>query len=326
MGTVMVVAADVSAALNGPSRPQVKNPTQNRTAHVEKQPAWRLNPVQGKTRNTVHVAVNEYVRAVQYDRDDTPDICEVYGSLHCKADTDGVPECVLGVTSASGIDSVVTHACVQSIEPNGHTNTVNHTHKLRFVPPTSQFELCAYKMCATSIRLPLRGFFQMKTIRKQTVRLLIQLKLDDEVPNNFDFCEVVLPLRRGKIVSVDAQPTSGAMSLSGGGHGLTWTLGQKWKTREVACPATVRFSDDEEPIDRADRFLTGDNAVLDVRFKVADFTLSRCKVDTTMFGSSLPSSSRVKLSTSRQFLSTNYTIWNSLGKSRRCLHPEKMAG
>eukprot|EP00041_Stephanoeca_diplocostata_P038397 m.1512916 g.1512916 ORF g.1512916 m.1512916 type:complete len:141 (+) comp25213_c0_seq42:637-1059(+) len=94
MGTVMVVAADVSAALNGPSRPQVKNPTQNRTAHVEKQPAWRLNPVQGKTRNTVHVAVNEYVRAVQYDRDDTPDICEVYGSLHCKADTDGIVKCL----------------------------------------------------------------------------------------------------------------------------------------------------------------------------------------------------------------------------------------
>lgn len=164
MGTISVVAADVATAL-GSGRAAAL------TQADERQPAWRPDPPpppqgkksgQGKVKGVLHVNLNEYVRAVQYDLDMTPDVCEVYGTVHCKAEIEDAPEVTLGIASTSGVESMVTHASVQSLKPTGLSTVVNLTHKLRFVPPSSEFELCGYKMCSSTIKLPIRGFFQMK--------------------------------------------------------------------------------------------------------------------------------------------------------------------
>jgi AP-5 complex subunit mu-1 len=168
MGTISVVAADVATALCSPEasvasiQPEVR------------QPAWRPTPAppqsqggkkgQGKHSGVLHLTLNEYVRAIQYDTEDTPDICEVYGTVYCKAEVKVVPEFTISIASTSGVESMVTHASVQALKPTDLSTVVNLVHTLRFVPPSSRFELCGYKMCSSTIKLPIRGFFQMKVL------------------------------------------------------------------------------------------------------------------------------------------------------------------
>eukprot|EP00038_Savillea_parva_P022138 m.36945 g.36945 ORF g.36945 m.36945 type:complete len:488 (-) comp5456_c0_seq1:165-1628(-) len=328
LGTVTVVAADVTTALGSPEA------SMHRPQPERRQPAWRPAPpppstggrmstVGRGTKGVLHLHVHEFVRAVQYDDATAPDICEVFGRVHCKADVEDVPEFTIALTSSSGVESMVTHAAVQSLEPAGLGTTVNLTHRLRFVPPSSEFELCGYKMCSTTIRLPVRGFFQMKALNRKSTRILIQLKLEDGLPNTFEFCDVRLPFPGRLIDSIDGSPTSGALSVSPSGGEVVWNLGHKWKTREIAAPLTVTFkSTTASDAATVDPFLTGDNGCLHVRFKMPNFTMSDSKVDPNSL--TYTTSGKIKLNTTRHFAATDYKIWNSLGKSRRCLPPEQL--
>ena len=114
-------------------------------------------------------------------------------------------------------------AQVQALEPTGLATVVNLMHKLRFVPPAAQFELCGYKMCSTTIKLPIRGFFQMKAINENSTRILVQLKLEEGLPNQFDFCEARVPFQGRTVASIDGTPTSGSLAVSPSGRlPVTW--------------------------------------------------------------------------------------------------------
>jgi len=335
LGTVSVVAADVATALaaagaaGAPPPPPPDHTTQ---------PAWRPQPGPasvpgkkghgGKGKGVLQLHLNEYVRAVLYDSESTPDICEVFGWVHCKAEVEVAPEFTVGITSSSGVESMVTHASVQSLKPSGLASVVNLSHKLRFVPPSSRFELCGYKMCSSTIRLPIRGYFQMKAINGQSTRILIQLKLEEGLPNAFEYCEARLPFQGRVIESIDGSPNSGAVAVAPSGREVVWNLGHKWKSREVAAPVTVTFAPERGERGGAapevtDPFITGDTGCVHLRFKMPDFTMSDSRVDPNSL--TYNSAAKIKLATTRHFASTDYKIWNSLGRSRRCLPPEQLA-
>lgn len=81
----------------------------------------------------------------------------------------------------------------------------------------------------------------MKSINATSTRVLIQLKLEAGVPNNFEFCEARLPLPSRRIASIDGSPTSGTLAVASSRREVVWTLGHKWKSREIAAPATITF-------------------------------------------------------------------------------------
>ena len=54
-------------------------------------PGWK--PFFYRGRPSIEVAITERVMGVQYDQDDIADICEVYGTVDCLADVEGVRIC-----------------------------------------------------------------------------------------------------------------------------------------------------------------------------------------------------------------------------------------
>ena len=74
-GTVLVTSAHVVSKMQTtklPSKPL-----------TEKQMAWKPEP-KSKGRDQLHLVIKEVVRAIQYDSEDVPDVCEVYGHVQCK--------------------------------------------------------------------------------------------------------------------------------------------------------------------------------------------------------------------------------------------------
>lgn len=159
-------------------------------------------------------------------------------------------------------------------------------------------------------------FFQLKAIGSEKVQMLLQLKLAELMPSNYDSFQVTIPLSsRGKITKVESAPAVGTVFVDKGN--LVWRIGQKWKSPEVSMPATVHFSD--EPIDTTapgyDAFLCGLNCYAQVSFKATEFSIAGTTIDPSSVTSS--ASAKVKPQVVREFSSAEYMIWNSLGDSRR---------
>ena len=90
--------------------------------------------------------------------------------------------------------------------------------KIRFSPPADQFTLCHYQSSSLAF-LPVRGFYQMKVSLSlsllhnllassiniilfsfppsvkgdSTIKILVQLKLNESVKNSFEFFDVQIP-------------------------------------------------------------------------------------------------------------------------------------
>lgn len=221
------------------------------------------------------------------------------------------------------------------------------SHRLRFAPPAHQFELCNYAVQEGAVKLPIRGFFQMKAISGDSAQMLIQLKVDDALPGTFDSCEARVPFSgRGKIVDVEANPGVGSVVVEDDGKTILWKIGQrKKKSSELTLPATVRFAksakrggggggkaaaaavvgagagntDDVDP--NEDPFCTGSNSFVKITFQVNDYSMGGCSIDAASVASS--GASKVKINVTKRFTSGEYLIWNSLGKSRRCIPPSQ---
>lgn len=286
----------------------------------QKQPAWRPAVYRGSSR--LQLVVKEEIRAVQYDRQEVADVWETYGSVQCKAELEGHPDILLTLVSAPGsapLDHLITHTCVQSADvaiasPSG---TDQRNRKIRFSAPNETFTLCNYQVSALPM-LPIRGFYQMKG--EKTVQILVQLKLNEMVRNNFEYCEVRLPFfHRGPIQRIDnVSPTyiSSALSVLPDKRTVVWSIGQKFPSKgmEVSLQATILFPDHYTPLsgtDSDDPFCVGLNTYADLFFKVPDFTLSGCSIDTRSITLFPPS--KYKLSLGKELVSSHYRIWNSHG-------------
>lgn len=75
-------------------------------------------------------------------------------------------------------------------------------------------------------------------------KVLIQLKLSDSVPNQFESCCVVIPFGSagGAVDSFEVSPTEGAVRRGPDAATLVWDLGPTVVGRKLECalPMTVR--------------------------------------------------------------------------------------
>jgi AP-5 complex subunit mu-1 len=243
---------------------------------AQKQPAWRPAMYRGSSK--LHVIVREEIRGVQYDKKEVADAWETFGSVVCKAELEGHPDVLLTLVSpppSPPLDHLLTHPCVQSadvtpLSPLRGPPDQLRNRKIRFSAPNETFTLCSYQVSSLPV-LPIRGFYQMKGESK--VQLLVQLKLSENVKNNFELCEVRLPFfHRGpiqKIENVSPVTASAALSTLPDKRTLVWNIGQRFpsKTLELSLQATVRFPDHYTPtggVDTDDPFCVGLNTYADV--------------------------------------------------------------
>lgn len=287
---------------------------------VEKRPAWK--PFLYRERPNVDFSLVEEISAIQYDSPKIPNVWKVTGSVSCQVDVEGLPE-VSVVLRKEKSHIQLTSIC---IHPNVQNSDFFDTLKFTFCPPLHRFVLCHY--AATNIsKLPLRGYYQMKESSSNEVKILVQLKLDEEVNNDFEYCHVDIPFpNRGKIISLDALPTAGTVTVNPSReNALRWNIGNKFTSRnlEVALPATICFeksSNDNSPTQLEDPFCVGTNAYISINFKVNDWTLSGLNIDKKQFAIS-PKTANNQLTVSRRLVSGEYLIWNSWGKARYSISP-----
>ncbi|KAF7201867.1 AP-5 complex subunit mu-1 [Nothobranchius furzeri] len=297
-----------------PTTPAVPIP-----AGTQKQPAWKTGLHRGRA--MVNVAVTETVRSMQYGNQSRQDLWDVYGTVTCKCEVEGVlPNVTVTLSlppNGSPLQDILVHPCVTSLDSSILTSSsvdnldgsaFSGPYKFPFSPPLEPFRLCSY---TSQVPVPpILGLYQLKEEDNQ-LRLTASLKLHETVKNNFEYCEAHLPLfNRNQMGGADVKVSFGQVDVSKEKNLLVWALGQKFpKSREVSLEAKINFSGQSPG--PCDPLCTGLTAYIKLHFKVPDMTLSGCSVD--QHSVQVYSSSKPRIATSRELLCKEYYIWNSTG-------------
>ena len=288
----------------------------------QKRPAWKPYLYHGRQR--LAITIEEQISAMQYDNPAIPDVSKITGSIYCKAELEGNPEVSVTIPEKYRKEAVLnnftTHQLVQESSEPGPGK------KLCFPASSQEMMLCTYHVDGLNL-LPLRGFYQMKETGANEMKLLVQLKLMDDMNNEFEYCRAILPFpNKGVIDSIDSTPTSGTVSIADNGRSVVWEIGTQFtsRNREVALPATLQFKSSEGASrdtstgaleDTADHFCVDRNAYVQLNFKMQNFTFSRMEFDKTHV-SFYPKAAKAQFMLTQQVVSGEYLIWNSLGKAR----------
>ncbi|KAJ8290489.1 hypothetical protein GJAV_G00013530 [Gymnothorax javanicus] len=286
---------------------------------TQRQPAWKAGLYRGRA--VVSVALSEMVRLMQYGSRDRQDLWDVYGSVTCKCEVEGVlPEVTVTLSlppNGSPLQDILVHPCVTSLDASILTATSvdendgsadSGPYKFPFSPPLEPFRLCSY---TSQVPVPpILGSYQLKEEEGQ-LRLTVSLKLHESVRNSFEYCEAHLPFfNRGQLSNVDLKVSSGQLDVSREKSLLVWVLGQKFpKSREVTLGGTVAFSGNSSG--PTDPLCTGLTAYIKMYFRIPDLTLSGCTVD--LHSVQVYSTAKARITTSRELVSAEYYIWNSTG-------------
>lgn len=290
-----------------------------------KQPSWRPAVYRGNSR--LQLTIKEEMQAAQYDKPEVADDWQVYGTVQAKVELEGHPDVLLTLATppvTPPIDHLVLHSCVQSADAEPTDGTDSRNRKIRFSAPLESFTLCHYLASQVSF-LPVRGFYQMKG--DHTVKLLIQLKLNEIVKNNFEYFEVHMPFfNRGPIDRVDSivpVTASTALSLSQDRKTIVWDIGQRFpsKSLEMSLQATVHFPEHPSPAEGScchegvedGPYFVGLSSYIELIFKIPDYTISNCNIDARSV--TLFPSTKYKLIINRELGCSKYRIWNSHGKA-----------
>ncbi|XP_001516642.2 AP-5 complex subunit mu-1 [Ornithorhynchus anatinus] len=285
----------------------------------QRQPAWKASLYRGKAQVTI--GITEKVKSMQYDKRDVADIWQVYGTVTCKCDLEGVMPAVtvsLNLPSnGSPLQDILVHPCVTSLDSAiltscsvdaGDDSAFGGPYKFPFTPPLDPFHLCHY---TSQVPVPpILGFYQLKEEEGQ-LKLSVHLKLHESVKNGFEYCEARIPFyNRGPITHLEYKVSSGQLDLSREKSSLIWILGQKFpKSLEVSLTGTVAFgaaSQRQQPIDP---ICIGETAHVKLYFRIPDYTLTGCYAD--QHSVQVFSPGKPKISTSRELISSDYYIWNS---------------
>ena len=146
------------------------------------------------------------------------------------------------LTSPRPLGATSLHACVLAAETRAQGGT-NNQLKLRFSPPLETFDLVHFQN-NTDFMLPFRGFYQLKSVSTNTVKLLLQLKLNDSFTNQLEYFSVTLPLPgRGRITEWDGVPTGGSVQLGAEAASLVWQIGKMPpKNNAISFQGIVHFT------------------------------------------------------------------------------------
>lgn len=297
-----------------PATPIASSPAGN-----QKQPAWRTGLHRGRA--SVSVALVETARSMQYGNQSAQDMWDVYGTVTCKCEVEGVlPNVTVTLSlppNGSPLQDILVHPCVTSMDTsiltacsidNSDGSAFSGPYKFPFCPPVEPFRLCSY---TSQVPVPpILGSYELKEEDNQ-LRVSVSLKLHESVKNSFDYCEAHLPFfNRDQIGNVEVKVSSGHLDVSKEKNLLIWNLGQKFpKSREVTMDGKISFSGPSPG--PADPLCTGLTAYIKMYFKVSDITLSGCCVD--QHSVQVYSSAKPRIVTSRELLSKDYFIWNSTG-------------
>ncbi|XP_069570969.1 AP-5 complex subunit mu-1 [Brachyistius frenatus] len=289
------------------------------SAGAQKQPAWKTGLHRGRA--VVNVALLETVRSMQYGNRSRQDLWDVFGTVTCKCEVEGVlPNVTLTLSlppNGSPLQDILVHPCVTSLDSsiltamsvdNCDSSAFSGPYKFPFSPPLEPFRLCSY---TSQVPVPpILGSYQLKEEENQ-LRLSVTLKLHESVKNSFEYCEARLPFfNRDQMGNVDVKVSSGQLDVLKEKNLLVWALGQKFpKSREVTMEGKISFSGPTPG--PADPLCTKLTAYIKLYFKVPDMTLSGCCVD--QHSVQVYSSAKPRIVTCRELQSKEYFIWNSTG-------------
>ncbi|KAM9842345.1 AP-5 complex subunit mu-1 [Aulostomus maculatus] len=288
-------------------------------AGSQKQPAWKTGFYRGRA--VVNIALLETVRSMQYGNQSQQDLWDVYGTVTCKCDVEGVlPNVMVTLTlppNGSPLQDILVHPCVTSLDSsilvsssvdNFDSSGFSGPYKFPFSPPLEPFRLCSY---TSQVPVPpILGLYQLKE-DDNLLRVSVTLKLHESVKNSFEYCDAHIPFfNRDQMSVVDVKVSSGQLDVVKEKNLLVWILGQKFpKSREVTMEGRISFSGPAPgPTDPLCTELT---AYIRLYFKVPDTTLSGCSVD--QHSVQVYSSAKPRIITSRELQAKEYYIWNSTG-------------
>ncbi|KAG2457813.1 AP5M1 protein, partial [Polypterus senegalus] len=190
---------------------------------TQKQPAWK--PGIHKGRAQVAVAISEQVRSMQYGNPSKPDTWDVFGTVSCKCDLEGVlPNVTVTLSlppNGSPLQDIVVHHCVTSLDSSvltassvdeSDSSAFSGPYKFPFSPPLEPFRLCCY---TSQVPVPpILGSYQLIE-ELGRLKVTVNLKLHESVKNGFEYCEVQLPFfNRGQLASVDLRVTTGQLEVT----------------------------------------------------------------------------------------------------------------
>ncbi|XP_066526385.1 AP-5 complex subunit mu-1 [Hoplias malabaricus] len=286
---------------------------------AQKQPAWKVGVHRGRA--MVSVSLTEMVRSMQYGSRSKQDMWDVYGTVMCKCEVEGVlPNVTVTLTlppNGSPLQDILVHPCVTSLDSSiltassvdeNDSSAFSGPYKFPFSPPLEPFRLCSY---TSQVPVPpILGSYQLKA-EENLLKLNVVLKLHESVKNSFEYCEAQLPFFNRNIMgNVDVKVSSGQLEVSKEKNLLCWVLGQKFpKSREVTLEGSVNFSG--QLVGPTDPLCTDLTAYIKLYFRVPDLTLSGCCVD--QHSVQVYSSAKPRIVTTRELVSSEYYIWNSTG-------------
>ncbi len=73
----------------------------------------------------------------------TPDVCDFFGQVDCKAEIEGAADVTLNVTSKTKLRHVFAHPCVLALEEV----TPGYAYRVRFTPALTSIPLLSYQVC-----------------------------------------------------------------------------------------------------------------------------------------------------------------------------------
>jgi len=214
------------------------------------------------------------------------------------------------------LGQINTHPCVQNTD---HETSKKLTFNAQM---DTLFSLCHYTINDVD-KMPMRGFYQMKEISPTEVKLLLQLKLEEYVKNEFEYCRVILPFfNHGIIENTSAANTAGDLTIREDKKALVWDIGSKFtsRNREVALPATIYFnlSVKSSKDGDGDPFCVGPNCYAKMEFKVLGYShVAIVPKNVVIYPKGVPP----KISVDRFFMAREYVIWNSWGKVNYAWNP-----
>ncbi len=165
--------------------------------------------------------------------------------------------------------------------------------------------------------LPFRAFYQLKPVSLKEAKLLIQMKLNDKLPNAFEYCNVVIPFQAA-VDSFEVSPTEGSVKKGADGRSLLWELGTSVQGRKLECalPVTVRFL---EPLVLSSAASTSPACFADICFRMVGVSLAGVQVEDDL--SYFPKPNSMAVTVNYVTVSGTYRVWNSLGESVRYVTP-----
>lgn len=286
----------------------------------QKQPAWK--PALHKGKNQMFLLITEFVRAVQYDRKNFDDLWDVYGTVSCKAELEGtMPTVTMTISQATEgeitpINNIIIHPCVQSadtyIQKDGNERAM--PRRVRFTPPLEMITLCHYTVNPTRTP-PITGSFELFT-EEDRAKIKVHLRLSENIKNNFEYCELQIPFgKRGPVAILESSVNHGTLLLSPDKSILVWNIGQRFpaKLTEIIMSCVVQMANSQAEATGSieEQFCTGQKAFAQLYFKILDFTQSGNVIDAKSI--QVAPAMKYKLTCVREFLSSEYKLWNVHG-------------